>query len=867
MRFYRLLLHLYPASFRREYGAEMAADFAARRRDAAGPLARLALGIGATFDVAGNAFLAHVNLLRQDLRYARRSLWRRPSFAIAAIAVVAIGVGANTAAFSVADYTLLHPLPFPHPDRLVSVWERPQGYNMLEASPPNYRDWRVMSRSFDAMGAWHWVTSALTGTGTPQELTGTAVHGDLLSMLGAAPMMGRLFSGDEYRQGTAAVLLSAGLWKATFGADPAIVGRTVVLDGAPYVVTGVMPPSFVFPDRTSAFWIPMAAPEVADTDRSNNWFTVVARLRPGLTIEQAQRDMGAVAAQLAVAYPEQDRNIGATVIGLRETFMRMSWTSPAEARLLLFGLCGAALCVLLIGCANLANLLVVRAMARRRELAVRTALGAGRERLVRQLLTESLALAVAGGALGVVLAVVLLPLLTRLVPETLPMSRPPSTDLRTLAIAVVVTLATGVGFGVAPALGAGRGASFDALRDGARAGGGRRARLRAGLVVSEVVLSVVLLVSTGLLARAIWRIRSVDPGFHADHVMTLRTTLPYYRYADVAPRADYYRRILDAVRALPGVEGAGFSSWLPMTMGGGIWPVIVPGRPAIRSADNTASLRFITPGYLGTMEIGVKRGRDVNAGDVHSAPFAAVVSESFAKRYWPGRDPIGETFTFAFHQRTVVGVVNDVRVRGPERVAEPQVYLPYQQVDDSEVYPYAPRDLAVRSSLPEAALVPALRRIIRGVDSDQPVTDVRTMQQIVDQQTAVRTMQARMLAAFAVIALVLAAVGIHGVLAFAVSQRRQEFGIRMALGARTGTIMAMVVRESVALTLAGVIPGSLAAYLAGRAMQSGLAGVDPGDPLTFGAVLVLAVIMVGVGTWSPVRRALAIEPTTAIRSD
>jgi putative ABC transport system permease protein len=861
-RFHRALLHCYPASFRREYGAEMETVLAERLR-AAGYLTRLGIWFETVVDTLTNAAAVHVDLLRHDLRYARRTLLRQRGFALAVIAVVAIGVGANTAAFSVADFALLHPLAFPDPDRIVTLYERPPGYNGLQATPPNYRDWRQMAHSFSAMGAYHTVSAALTGAGAPQELGGIAVHGDLLSILGARPLLGHLFSAGDYRDGTATVLLSEGLWRTTFGGDPGIVGRTVVLDGTPYTVSGVLPKTFVFPNRTATFWQPMKVSEFTDNDRTNSWFDVVARLAPGVTLPQAQHDMDAVANQLARSYPAADSSIGIDVFGLRDTFMHGG--DGNQSRLLLLALCGASLLVLLIGCANLANLLLVRAVARRRELAVRTAVGAATERLVRQLVTESLLLAVIGGIAGTALAVLLVPALAHLVPPRLPLPHPPTVNITMLLLAALLTVVIGVGFGTAPAIRAGRGTSLDALRDGSRASGGRKARLRAAFVVVQLVMSIVLLTSTGLLLRSIWNVQQIDPGFRPGGVLTLHTVLPYYKYGVVSRRTSYYRQVLDGVRAIPGVQSAGYITRVPMTMGGGIWPVLVPGAADRIAADNTASLRYVTPGYLETMRIPLERGRAVSTEDTRSSAFTAVVSESFARRYWPDGDPIGRKFTFAFYPRTVVGVVGDVKVRGLERSSEPQVYLPYQQVADSMLLYYAPSDLAVRSTLSPAALIPAVRRVIHQADPDLPITDIQTMDAIVAQQTAARTAQVRMLAAFAVIAFLLGAVGIHGVLAFTVSQRRQEFGIRMALGAQAGAIFRMVAREGLLLVAAGVIPGVVLAYAAARVMGAVLAGVAPDDPLTYGAVVSLAVVMVVIGVFVPARRALEIEPAQVIR--
>ena len=417
---------------------------------------------------------------------------------------------------------------------------------------------------------------------------------------------------------------------------------------------------------------------------------------------------------------------------------------------------GAALCVLLIACANLANLLLARALARQKELAVRAAMGAGRERLVRQLVTESLVLAALGGGLGVLAAVAAVPLLARLVPSSLPIAQAPSVDLRVLIFAALLTGLTGVGFGVFPALRASGGADLSGLREGARAGGGRKERLRSALVIVEVMASVVLLVSAGLLMRALWRIEATDPGFHADGVLTLRTALPMPKYAATARRTQFYTRVLSDARALPGVSAAAYISFLPMVMRGGIWPVAINGQPLdlTRGGEaHTASMRFVTPGFFAALGIPLDRGRDVSESDTIDRPFAAVVSESFVRRYWPDQDPLGRHFQFAFHDRMVVGVVGDIRVRGLERNSEPQVYLAYKQDPDGGFTFYGPQDLVVRSSASTAALLPALRRIIRAADPQQPVSDVRTMAQIVEEETASRSAQVRVLGVFAAIAI------------------------------------------------------------------------------------------------------------------
>jgi predicted permease len=541
-----------------------------------------------------------------------------------------------------------------------------------------------------------------------------------------------------------------------------------------------------------------------------------------------------------------------------------------QTKMMLVVLLGAGLCVLLVACTNLANLLLARAMTRRKELAVRAAMGAGRERLVRQMLTESLLLSIAGGALGVFLASAALPMLTKLVPVYLPIAEVPPVDLRVLLFALAITLATGVGFGVLPASRVCRSRRYGSddasgLRDSARSGGGRREGLRSVLVIAEVALSVVLLVSCGLLIRALWKVQAVDPGFRVENALTLRTSLPMPKYEKAAAREQFYQKVLAEAQRLPGVTGAAYTSFLPIATGGGVWQVEAEGRPEELSSRQNASARFITPGYLATMGTPMRAGRDVSESDTGTSPFAAVVSESFVRRYWPGENPIGRHFKFGNTDRMVVGVVGDVRVRGLERIAEPQVYMPYKQHQMSTYY--APKDLVVRGNSNVASLAPALRRIVHEADPAEPVVSVRMLSDIVDSSTAPRRVQVDVLGAFAAIAFLLAAIGIHGVLAFAVSNRTQEIGVRMALGAGSGDIISMILRDGTVLAAAGIAIGIALAYGAGRGLQSLLAGVAPGDAGTFAAAIGLCFLMTLIGSFTPALRAVRIDPVTAIRSE
>lgn len=859
MRFYRALLRLYPASFRLEYGDELRAVFAERMREVAGPLAPLRRGVAAIADVVPNAIAVHADMLRQDLRYAARSLRRTPGFAVTAILVVALGVGANTAAFSLADFVLVRPLPFPRADRLVKLWQQTPGYGHMELSPANYRDWRAMATSVAGLSAYTFRAANLVGVTEPRRLETARVTPDLLKLIGVPALVGRIIAPIDSTAGEVAVL-SYALWQTQFGGDAGIIGRSVRLDGVPHTVIGVMPPSFRFPNPSVEAWTTLVLHNDDFADRNDNYLYGVARLRDGVSLEEARQELGIVAARLEQQYPKENKQTGAAVYRLRDEF-------SDRARVLVLALCGAALCILLLACANLASLLLARATHRAREMAVRAALGAGRERLVRQLVTESIGLAAAGGAVGVAMAAAGMPLLARLVPSTLPVAEAPALDLRVLVVAVVVVGLTGLLFGVAPAIRGGRTSGLAALRDGVRTGGGRTQRLRAALVIVEVAASVVLLISSGLLIRAVSRIQSTDPGFRVEGVLTLRTALPLPRYDSTARREQFYARVLQNVRGLPGVQAAAYATGVPVDMRGGIWPVAIVGDVVLRDASHSVSLRFITPQFFATLGIPVRQGRDVEETDTRDRAYVAVVSESFVKRHWPGENPIGKRFTVAFDQRTVVGVVGDIRVRGLEQSSEPQVYVPYKQVADGSLLGYTPKDLIVRSDAPAASLLPAIGRAVRAADPEQPISHVRAMSQIIGEETAPRVTQLRLLALLSGIALLIAGVGIHGLLTFTVSQRSQELAVRRALGAQAGSIVSLVLREGLALAIAGIIIGVGVAYLAARAMSALLAGVQPNDPATIAAAASLCLVMAIAGCLRPAVRAARIDPMAALRAE
>jgi predicted permease len=864
MRLYRLWLHLYPSSFRAEYGSQLCDVFAARRRAARGPIDRLAVWAVALADIVTNAARAHVDLLAQDLRHTRRALWRAPGFALTAIVVAAFGIGAATTAFSIADHVLVRPLPFPESDRLVMVWQD-QSFRFaprMQYSPPNYRDVAQTSRSFVSMAAYTTVSANLIGPSGPERLDGVRATVELFDTLRAPAALGRVFASSDGRPGAAsAVVLSDGLWRSQFGADPGVLGRTVVLSDEPHVVIGVMPRGFFFPTRETDFWVQTRFDGESDDDRTNVYLFVVGRLGRDVSIEAAGAELRVIAARLERAHPRENAKTSAVVAPLRDQIGQQS-------RLLLMALVGASLCVLLIACTNLANLLLARSLGRRHEVAVRSALGAGRERLVRQMMTEAAVLAVCGGLLGVIVAVVAAPLAARLVPTALPIAETPGVDLRMLTLAALVTVATGLGFGAFPAIRTSGRDAAGGLRDGARAGASRHTeRVRSVLVVAEVVASVVLLVGAGLLIRAMWRVQDIDPGFRAAGVLTMRTHLPLPKYAMVDKRMQFYRRVLSEVEALPDVRRAAYTTGLPMVMRGGIWPV--SDQPVEAPAEaRVASLRFVTPGFFDTIGIPLRRGRDVVETDTSQRPQVAVVSESFVRLFVPAGQPaLGRHFFMAFRERTIVGIVGDVRVRGLERQSEPQVYAPAAQGPDGGLPYYAPKDLVVKTASASPALAPAIREILARADPEQPVSDVRLFSDIVDGETAPRLVQARVLAAFAAIAIVLAAVGIHGLLSFSVSERAREIAVRMALGAQQGDIVRLVARKALTLGAVGAMLGASCAWPAGRALQALLAGVNPADGLTFGVAMGVAVVMVVAGSLMPVRRALRVDPIAAMRAD
>jgi predicted permease len=807
----------------------------------------------------------HASILRQDLHFAMRTMNRSRVLVTTMILVTALGVGANTATFSVADYVLLRPFPFPDPSALVRLCEGPReggGWGcMNELSPANFRDVAQSTRSVRGWGAYTGAEGNLVGGGEPLRVAAEAVTPQVLPLLGVPPLMGRWF--DTTAAGARdenAIVLSYGLWQTQFGGSKDVLGKTMRFDDVPRVVIGVMPQGFHFPNAAIQLWTPLVLRDADYENRNNTYIHGIGRLVPGTTFEQARAEIALVFARMAREHPETNAETGFSFFSLRDELL-------PRYRLMLILLCGASLSLLLLTGANLANLLLARASARERELAVRAALGAGSDRLVRQMLTESFVLTVIGGVTGVLVATLAVPLLVHLVPTSLPIAAPPRLDTHALAIAAAFTALTGIGFGLIPAIVVGGRTGFQALREGTRGGGGKRQRLRTVLVSIEVAVSVLLLASSAFLTRAAWKVEGVAPGFSPDGVLTMRTALSPSRSSDSLRRTAFYDRVLEGVQSIPGVEAAAYTSGLPMVLTGGIAGVEIPGEPSRNRRSNGVGLRFVTPRFFDVMKIPLLNGRVVAEGDRLGRPLVAVVSQSFSEKQLRGENALNKVIRVRGLDYTIVGVVGEIRTRGLERTPEPQLYLSAAQGQSQLGVLYIPKDLIIRAGERSSSLIPAVREVIRRVDPEQPISNVRLLRDVVDGQTTDRRAQLSVLVALATLALLLTAIGIYGLLAFMVSQRSREIGVRLALGAEPSRVARMVVSDAARIALIGGIPGVVAAYAAARAMHALLFGIAPSDPLTLAGGFAVVVAATIVGALGPARSAVRVSPLVAMQAE
>ena len=815
-----------------------------------------------------------MDTLIQDVKFGLRALAKNAGFTAVAVLALALGIGANSAIFSVVNAVLLRPLPFPGPDRLMSVWEcnAVRGWHKDVVTPADFIDWRRDARTFETMAAYFGRGFNMRSGPVAERVRGADVSVDFFRVLRASPGLGRDFSPQDEgaASGGRVAIIGHSLWQRRFGGDPGLIGRPVVLNSETFTIVGITPPGFQFPEKaeiwTLAKNVVPANPFVPVTTdikgvRGMHYFDVIARLKSGAGRAQAQAEMDTIAARLEKQYPDSNANTGVEVIPLHEAIV-------GDARPALLVFLGAVGLVLLIACANVANMSLARAAARRREIAVRTALGATPMRLVRQCLTESVLLAMAGGGAGFLLASWGTDLLVAVRPETIPGTRAIGVDARVLGFTLLLSVLTGVLFGLVPALQASATGPQDALREGGRTSStGPRARLlRRALVVCEMAVALVLLAGAGLLVKGFLRLQQIDSGLSVERVLTLNLVIPDAHYAEDTAQIRFYNEILRRTTALPGVVAAGLTSNLPLGGSDSVLGFSIEGRPEEKPGEGPMSgFHQVSPDYFAGLGIRLLRGRSFEPRDTQQAPGVVVVSETLAKRYWPGEDAMGRRISFGTNDKgepywmTVIGVAVDVRQKGLHTDPRAESYVSYTQ------WPSRYTTLVVRSGLEPAALEASVRREVQAVDHDIPVYDVKTMHQVLEGSLASRRFNMTLLVLFAVLAVLLAAVGLYGVMAYTVTQRTHEIGVRVALGAGRGDVLRLVVGQGMGLALLGVVAGLLGAMALTRVLSSLLVGVPVTDPWTFGLTALLLTAVAFLACYVPARRAARVDPMVALR--
>ncbi len=802
--------------------------------------------------------------LLQDIRFALRQLRSRPGFSATVVLILAFGIGANTAIFTLIHALLLRPLPYHEPERLVILSERSPVLDEMSVAYLNFLDWREQNQAFEGMTATRYQNYNWTSGERPERVQAAQTSADMFSVLGVQPLLGRGYRAADDRPGADPVaVLSYAFWQTRLGGDPAVLERNLTLDGQNYTVVGVMPASFRFPPffQQVDLWVPLGLRADDMQQRGNHpGIYVIARLKPGVASEQARADMDLIARRLSQLYPDTNANNGVQAMSLHKRITR-------DFRPALLTLWAAVGLVLLIACANVANLLLARGAARRQEIAVRAALGAGRARLLRQLLTESILLALVAGLLGALLAIAATDLLIALLPTNAPgMADQVRIDPQVLLFTAVVALLTGLLFGIFPAVQVSGTKLQSALKEGAKSlgGGFRRHALRKILVVAEVALAVVLLIGAGLMLRSFWMLSGANPGFDPENVLTLEISLPSDKYSEPRQRADFFRRLLDRVGSLAGVEAAGVSTPL---LGGWQTSFYVEGTPVPPPGEgHLTDIGYVSPDYLRAMRIPLLRGRYFTPQDREDAPLVAIVDETFAKKYWPDGDPIGKRLKTGASipsgdqpWRVVVGVVGHVKNYGITEDSRIETYLPYYQDTPPTV------TLALRTVGDPENLAAAVRHEVSQLDPEQPIHSVQTMEQYMANAVANRRAAMLLLTLFAAVALLLASIGIYGVLAYSVSQSTHEIGIRMALGALPGDVLGWVFGHGFRLIALGLVLGLGAALALSRLISSQLFGVRENDPLTFGAVALLLAAVASLACYWPARRATRVDPMLSLR--
>lgn len=810
--------------------------------------------------------------LFQDFRYALRQFRKSPGFAAVAVITLALGIGFNTAIFSVVNAVLLRPLQFSDANRLVRVWHVPPaksfpGMTTFSVSAANYVDWERQNQVFERMAIYTYHGFTVTGGDKPEQVDACAVSPDFFATLGVQPMIGRVFSPEEDEPGRShVVVLSHRLWQEHFGAPPNIVGHNINLDGQAYLVAGVMPASFRLPDFAQ-MWTPMAWTDKERAVRGEHHYVVIARLKRGVELNQAQAEMNTISDRLQQQYPDDDKGWGAVVVPLHEDMV-------SDVRPALLVLLGAVAFVLLIACVNVANLALARTFSRQKEIAIRTALGATPARVLRQILTETVLLALSGGALGLALAHFAVGFIVAFLADKLPHSIVVGLDSQVLVFTAVISVLTGIVSGALPALRLTRSDVNQALKQGlgrtdADSGGHGT---RSILVVSEVALSLILLIGAGLMIRSFQNLRGVNPGFDSHNVLTMSAMVSRSKFSGPAPMIRFFDNVLQRVRSLPGVESAAVIDDLPLNDEGSHQPIAIEGRPVLPASEQPeVDVRLISPGYMRALHIPTLQGRDISDADVAGRPAVVLISESMARQFWPGEDPLGKRLTLTFFPdavREVVGVVGDVKLDGLDQTRpSATLYFPIDQVSvpANGGWSSFPMTIVVRSASRATGMVSAVSNAVHEVDRDIPLRDILTMDELVTNSLSQERFNMMLLGAFAALALLLAAVGIYSVLSYSVKRSVREIGIRMALGARLGDVLRSVVFEAMKPALLGVAVGTAGALLLGRVLSSLIYGVRPTDPITFLAVAALLAAVALVASIAPAYRATKVDPIVALR--
>jgi putative ABC transport system permease protein len=792
--------------------------------------------------------------MNADLRHALRVLFRAPGFSLAVIMILALGIGVNSAIFSVVDRALIRPLPYADPSHLAMLWEDYSAFGRGKSrmAPANFLDIKRMSRTLEDVAAYTGPAEMdLAGSGPPEEVSGITGTANLLSVLGVAPMLGRTFLPEEERPDSNFVVLSYRLWQRRYNGDPNLVGRAIQMSNRPMIVVGIMPPGFQFPDRQTEFWIPIGMSPQLLARRNSHFLKVVARTKTDLRVMQSEMDQ--IAKQLAATYPRTNDRIGILAIALKDEVL-------GETRTTLLVLMCAAGCVLLIACANVANLLLARASARGREIAVRIALGASRARLLRQILTESVVLASAGGALGMLFAIWSMSGLKLLIPTGL--SGELGLNVTVVVFTSIVSLATALLFGMGPALQTSR------FKLGSRTVTTRDGRLRDMLFVAEVAVALVLVVGAGLLIKTLARIHAMDPGFRTAGILTAEINVPFNK--DHGRNHRFYHDVLDRARTIPGVKSVGLTSDLPYTSRGNTMAFTIEGRPQAQMQGlQDALFRLVSPGYLETIGARLKEGRYLEPRDAENAPPVVVVNETLANTYFPGESAVGHRIDSGTgdgkpRMMTIVGVVREIRERGVDPDLKSGVYVPFEQ---TPITFFQPSEIAVLTTRGPLSMSKELQQAVWSIDPDQPVSNIRTMDAIVDRELANRTEVLWLLGAFAALALGLASLGIYGVLSYLVSQRTREIGLRMAIGATRWDVTCVFLGYSMRLTAIGLAAGTSVAMMTTRLLSTLLYGVSPLDVRTFGAVACLLLLVAVAASAIPTRRAATVDPVIALREE